>query len=230
MYELLIDIILHILNIEVEVIRKCNVIHPIITSNHISEFDPVVLFYVLRNDKIRYIAGTEVIKKVPIFNAICEFFKVIFIEKNKQLASEALTRELKCDDTICIFPEGTLLYKSSSERSDVYCEKTGFPKFKNVLAPRETGFTKIQEIMNRNGCKYTDITLIYDVDTRQLVEPMTIMEMLRLRPKKVKVIIDESDLSITETFRRKDDLIETYRNVPSNSFVEQIRLLFQGWT
>ena len=229
MYELLIDIILHILNIEVEVIRKCNVIHPIITSNHISEFDPVVLFYVLRNDKIRYIANVDVMK-IPLFNAICEFFKVIFIEQNKQLALDALTRQLKSTDTVCIFPEGTLLYKSSAERSDVYCEKMGFPKFKNVLAPRETGFTKIQEIMKQTGCKYTDITLIYDVDTRQLVEPMTIMEMFRLRPKKVKVIIDESDLSITETFRRKDDLIETYRNVPSNSFVEQIRLLFQGWT
>ena len=229
MYELLIDIILHVLNIEVEVIRKCNVIHPIITSNHISEFDPVVLFYVLRNDKIRYIANVDVMK-IPLFNAICEFFKVIFIEQNKQLALDALTRQLKSTDTVCIFPEGTLLYKSSAERSDVYCEKTGFPKFKNVIAPRETGFTKIQEIMKQTGCKYTDITLIYDVDTRQLVEPMTIMEMLRLRPKKVKVIIDESDLSITETFRRKDDLIETYRNVPSNSFVEQIRLLFQGWT
>jgi len=229
MYELLIDIILHVLNIELEVIRKCNVIHPIITCNHISEFDPVVLFYVLRNNKIRYVAGVDVIKQVPILNAICEHFNVIFIYKNKQLASEALTRELKCDDTVCIFPEGTLLYKSSSERSDVYCEKMGFSKFKNVLAPREAGLSKIQEIMNRTDCKYTDITLIYDVDTRHSREPMTLLELLRIRPKKVRVIIDESNMSITDTFRKKDDLIETYRNSPSNSFVDQIRLLFQGW-
>ena len=214
MYNIVIDIILRILDIDIEVIRKCNVIHPIITSNHISEFDPVLLFYVLRNPKIRYIAGVDVIKKIPLINAICESLDVIFIEQDKQLAFDVLVRQIKPTDTVCIFPEGTLLFKSSVERSDVYCEKTGISKFKNVLAPRETGFSKIQEIMKCD--KYTDITIIYDVDTRQSVEPLTILELIRIRPKKVKIIIDESEMSITDTFRKKDDLIDTIRTYAEN--------------
>jgi 1-acyl-sn-glycerol-3-phosphate acyltransferase len=215
MYNIVIDIILRILDIDIEIIRKSNVIHPIITSNHISEFDPVLLFYVLRNPKIRYIAaGVDVIKKIPLINAICESLDVIFIEQHKQLANDTLVRQIKPTDTVCIFPEGTLLFKSSIERSDLYCEKIGISKFKNVLAPRETGFSKIREILKCD--KYTDITIIYDVDTRQSTEPLTLLELIRIRPKKVKIIIDETEISITDTFRNKDELIETIRRDAEN--------------
>jgi 1-acyl-sn-glycerol-3-phosphate acyltransferase len=212
MYEILIEFILRVLDIDVEIVNNCETIHPIIVSNHISELDPVLLFYVLKNENIRYIAGVEVIKNIPIFNAICEHFKVIFIERDKSKAYDAMTQQLKgTSPTVCIFPEGTLFFKSSIERSDAYCERMGIEKYKNVLAPREAGFSKLQELLGKQQCKYTDITLIYDLDMRQSETPLTILELFKLRPKHVKIIIDETDLSISDAFRKKDDCIEAHR-------------------
>ena len=223
MYELLIEFLLRVLDIDVEVVKKCETIHPIIISNHISELDPALLFYVLKNENIRYIAGVEDIKKIPLFNAICEHFKVIFIERDKSKAYDAMTQQLNgTSPTVCIFPEGTLFFKSSIERSDAYCDKMGIRKFKNVLAPREAGFSKLQELLGKQQSKYTDITLIYDVDMRPSETPLTIIEILKLRPKRVQIIIDETDLSISDAFRIKDDLIETQRNIPQRLSIREV--------
>lgn len=209
LYILLSEFILNFLNIKVEVIWKCSTIHPIITSNHVSELDPLLLLYALKNDKIRYIADAA-LKTIPFFNLICENFDTIFIERNKDKAFETIAKQLKKDDTVCIFPEGTLYYKSSIQRSNNYCKRIWVSKYRNVLAPREAGFSKIQEILHQND-KYTDITLVYDVDMKHSVEPLTILEFFKIRPRNVKIIIDESSSSIVDTYRKKDDIIEYYR-------------------
>jgi 1-acyl-sn-glycerol-3-phosphate acyltransferase len=215
LYILLTEFIFNILNIKVDVIWKCATIHPIITSNHVSELDPIILLYVLKNDKIRFVADAEV-KKMPIFNIICEKFDVVFIERNKERAFDMMDKSLNLDDTVCIFPEGTLFFKSSLERSDNYCNKIGVPKYKNVLAPRESGFNKIQNLLNQHD-KYTDITLIYDVDMQESREPLTILEIFRIKPRTVTVIIDETNSSIIDTYRKKDDIIGSYRRIATPS-------------
>lgn len=207
MYTFLIDSILQLLNIEVEVIQKCNRIHNIIVSNHVSEIDPVIILSLLKNNNIRFIADVTV-KQNPLFNLICQWFNVIFIEQNKELAFQELSAKIKRDDIIGVFPEGTLFFKSSLERSNAYCKKNGIRKFKRVLAPREAGFTKIQELLKQT--KYTDITLLYDIDTKSSVIPLTITELLTTKRKKIKLIIDESSLPITETFRKKDRIVRQH--------------------
>jgi 1-acyl-sn-glycerol-3-phosphate acyltransferase len=209
MYTFLIDSILQLLNIEVDVIQKCNRIHTVIVSNHVSEIDPVIILSVLKNYNIRFIAG-PVAKQNPLFNLICQWFNVIFIEQDKELAFQELTTKINQDDVVFIFPEGTLFFKSSVERSNVYCKKVGIRKFNRVLAPREAGFTKIQELLKQT--KYTDITLLYDIDTRNSDKPLTITELLTTQRKKIKIIIDESSLPITETFRKKDHLVRKHKN------------------
>ena len=91
-----------------------------------------------------------------------------------------------------------------------YCKRIWASRYRNVLAPREAGFYTIQEILHQND-KYTDITLDYDVDMKHSVEPLTILEFLQIRPRNVKIIIDESSSSIVDTYRKKDDIIEYYR-------------------
>ena len=173
------------------------------------KLDPVLVLYAIKKYKTRFIAG-PVAKENPFFNAICKSFDVIFIEQDKLIAYDELTRQIKRDDTICIFPEGTLIFKSSIERSNLYCDKSGINKFKNVLAPREAGFSIIQELLKSQHSKYTDITLLYDVDMKISDVPLTITELFNMRPKRIKIIIDESDLSITDAFRKKDRLIDKY--------------------
>lgn len=218
MYRLLIWTFLQFLDIQIDVIQNCNVIHPLITCNHVSELDPVVLFYILNNEKIRYIARGDDINKVPIFKAICDYFDVIFIEPKL-----TLSREIKPGDSVCIFPEGTLFYKSSRERSDAYCDRISIPRFTNVLAPHETGFTMLQGILGKNNTKYTDITLIYDTDMSDSPEPLTIAELIKKRPQRIKVIISESDRPITETYRSKDALIGAYRNLQTANVIAETR-------
>ena len=79
-----------------------------------------------------------------------------------------------------------------------------------MLAPREAGFSIIQELLKSQHSKYTDITLLYDVDMKISDVPLTITELFNMRPKRIKIIIDESDLSITDAFRKKDRLIDKY--------------------
>ena len=220
MYTLLTDQILKLLNIEVEVIKKCEHIHNVIVSNHVSEIDPVLILYAIQDYNVRFIAGS-IPKQNPFFRTICNWFDAIFIEQDKTIAYDELTRQIKQDDTICIFPEGTLLFKSSIERSNLYCDKTGIRKFKNVLAPREAGFSMIRGLLNSQHSKYTDITLLYDVDTKESTTPLTIVDFFNMQPKKIKIIIDETDLPITDTYRKKDRIIEKY-----NRYLRKQYLLF----
>ena len=209
MYTFIIASILQLLNIKVDVIQKCNRIHNVIVSNHVSEIDPVVILHAIQNYNIRFIAG-PLPKQDPLFNLICQWFNVIFIEQDRERAFHELNINVKRDDTIFIFPEGTLFFKSSAERSDAYCKKKGIRNFNRVLAPKEAGFTKIKELLKQT--KYTDITLLYDVDTKHSDKPLTISELFTTRRKQITIIIDESSLPITETFRNKDRLIRKHLN------------------
>jgi len=205
MDRLAIDILLRMLNIQVHVMGRCRTTHPVIISNHVSELDPVVLLYVLQNHRIRFVAGADV-KHNPMFKVVCDYFDVIWLGSDKRTALDDIARQLRPNDAVCIFPEGTLFYRASAERSHAFCRKTGRRPFKHVLAPREAGFSKIRERLKPHGA-YTDITLVYDADMRKSDTPLVLTDLLNAKRKIVKVWIEETDSSLTDAYRRKDILI-----------------------
>ena len=202
--------ILDFLGIPIEVHQFCDTTHKLVVSNHISELDPVVIIIALNTGRYRFITDIKV-QDMPLVSTFAEILNVIYIERNAS-AIEKIRSNVLPTDNVCIFPEGTLYYKPMIERSNRYCRSKHIPVFQNVLAPRETGFNLVREILNVT--KYTDITIKYIYPNnsflRESSTPLTIAHLLANKPTKILVSIHESSRPITETFRLKDMYLSVF--------------------
>jgi hypothetical protein len=206
-----IEIFLHLLDIELEVINQTSHFHPLCVSNHVSELDPIILYYIFmkNNASYRFISDVKV-KNIPIFGRISDGKNTIYIDRTKpKEAIQILTNQVSSTDTICLFPEGTLYYKPMIQKSNNICKKNVIPRFRNVLCPKIHGYN---EIMKKIQPKYiTDSTLHYIYSKKQKYRlkkqenPLTIYELFKNPPKKICVIIQEKSCeNIVSLFREKD--------------------------
>jgi len=139
----------------------------------------------------------------------------------QRMNNRTLEMEISKTDNICIFPEGTIYFKKTINRSNRFCKnKLKIPNFKNVLCPRVNGFATVNRILQPD--KITDITLEYIyLDNPDFLQnnkvPLTIAFILLYPPSKIIITIREKtiesenpELFIMNIFREKDAFIESH--------------------
>ena len=222
---------LNINNITLKINNKIKKFHQIVVSNHISEVDPFILFLIFSNNNMKYrFISDNRIKNIPIFGIIANYFDTIYINReNSKKALIKLNKNIKTDDNICIFPEGTLYYKPMIIKSNNICKKLQIKKFKNVLCPKKSGFNCIRSIIKPTYI--TDITLkfIYpDNYPKNFIknsnDPLTILFLIKYPPSKIicnikNIKVKKSNKFIIDVFRNKDTELSTHNFVDKNYFM-----------
>lgn len=212
-------LLLKFLNIEFEIKYKTKNFSKFIISNHISEFDVFILYYIFELNNITYrFVGDERLKKLPFVGNWGVEQNAIFISRVKD-GCKQLIKKVKPNDNIMIFPEGTLYYKPMIIKSNQICEQNNLDKYENVLCPKINGFNTILDIIKPT--ELTDITLIYHYKNKKYLsksnKPLTIVNLMSNPPFKITVIIKNiivSDISninkdfVNIIFRKKDKLIK----------------------
>ena len=209
-------ILIILLDIKLEVYNQIDNFSDFIISNHISEFDVFILYYIfsMNNYECRWI-GDERLQNLPILGKWSSYKKTIFINRLKNGITQ-LKKNIKPNDKIMFFPEGTLYYKPMITKSNEICKKNNMKKFNNVLCPKINGFNTITNIIKCT--KITNITLIYHYKDKsyleESIEPVTIINLIKNPPIKISVIIQELNVDyndkqlINKIFRKKDSFIK----------------------
>ncbi len=216
-------LIINFLNIKIEIINlngelESSLNNNLVISNHISEFDTFLLYYVFSNNNASFRwVGDERLKKIPLLGEWAIYKNGIFISRIKNGCSQ-LKKNIKKNDKIMIFPEGTLYYKPMIKKSNEICKKNKLEKYKNVLCPKINGISTIAKIIKPK--KITDITLVYHYENKNFLsgsdKPLTINNLILNPPKKISVVIRQTKLnennSINKIFYKKDKIIEKIIN------------------
>ena len=226
LYKQIIEIFLNSLHIELQIINKTTSsnyskinFHSLCISNHISELDPIILYYLFSQNNMKYIfISDKKVKKIPIFGLLSSIENTIYIDRIDHIQSiKELNEQVHKDDFVCIFPEGTLFYQPMIEKSNEICKKLNIPIFQNVLCPKINGYNELIKILQPN--MITDITLhyIYSKKSKYILKnsnsPLTILQLIKYPPKKIVIIIQEkscfdtqlnSYINIMSVFRKKD--------------------------
>jgi hypothetical protein len=186
-----------------------NEFQPLCVCNHVSELDPVLLTTLFDKYKVHYrFVSDERIKRWPIIGPIADHYDTIYITRDKR-GIEQLKQSVNPTDNVCIFPEGTLYYKDTVEKSNRICDKLKIPRYANVLCPKLSGFECLQSILQPTYV--TDITLDYKFD-ELINDAITIPRLMLNRPKKIVIRIRKrrikGDHFLLELWRKKDRYLE----------------------
>eukprot|EP00300_Choanocystis_sp_HF-7_P030782 c39733_g1_i1.p1 GENE.c39733_g1_i1~~c39733_g1_i1.p1 ORF type:complete len:349 (-),score=68.55 c39733_g1_i1:12-1058(-) len=107
------------------------------------------------------------LKYVPIFGWGCWFFGFLFVKRNWQTDSTRVTKTLNeyVEDNLPIwllmFPEGTTMHREALDSSRAFATKSGRPQLKNVMLPRERGFTACVDAFKDCDMNVYDMTIGY---------------------------------------------------------------------
>mmetsp|Transcript_16337 Transcript_16337/g.26983 ORF Transcript_16337/g.26983 Transcript_16337/m.26983 type:complete len:298 (+) Transcript_16337:102-995(+) len=187
----------------------------IIISNHITDFDWVVLVGLLFRYRIaghmRYLLKNS-LKWFPVFGLVWYMHGFVWIksrpfdkngsaidrQKSVQEDIETIHKGLdylaknKMPTWLVIFPEGTRASAKNKERSQKFCREKGLPTFENVLYPRTKGFVTCVDGFRKYASAVYDATIAYeghDPDARNFDKP-TLYKYFGLRgPKRVHLHI-----------------------------------------
>lgn len=209
------DLILKFYNIELDVKYLTPDLYNLAISNHISELDFLILFKIL-DKKYKYIANNRIklLENIPILNLWTKN-ELIYVKRDSNIGVEDIKRDVNPNDNILIFPEGTLLYKSTFDFRNNECIKKNIIPYNNVLLPKKNGFDTLTQILKPEYI--TNITfkyILYDnIIIQNLDNPITIMNYFNLKLiKKIIVVVDkikfENNTDINDIFREKDKLID----------------------
>lgn len=161
-------------------------------ANHISYFDPVVLFY---TGEYRFIASEE-LKKWPVIGKIIQQFNLIFLNRNqaeKEIKINHIVNALNKKENIMLFAEGT-----TSEPNQISPFKSTY--FQSALIAK----TKIAPIVIRyllaNGqvnpaFNFSDDRGFFRILTDVFKTPESIVKIVFLEPFTANDYIDKYQLS-----------------------------------
>ena len=107
-YTKIIELFLSNLNIQLKIINKTTKFHPLSISNHVSELDPFILYYLFSKYDMKYRFISDVrIQNIPIFGVISDMENTIYIDRRNFIESKkTMEEQITKNDNICIFPEG----------------------------------------------------------------------------------------------------------------------------
>lgn len=115
-----------------------------------------------------------------------------------------------------LFCEGTRFKKEKLDASNEFCRKRGIEPFRNVLMPRHKGFSIIhRELRGSQIKKVLDLTFYVEKGHIGLMDLLFSGKVYNLRCDARVVDLDQiedGEKFIVESFRRKDELIENWKN------------------
>ena len=209
-------LLINVLSIQIKIKYKTKKFYNLAISNHVSEFDFLLLYMIFLKHKIDYgLIADERFKNYPIIKQWTDQNNTIFVNRKDGDGCESIRKNTNTNDNVFIFPEGTLYYKPMIDKSNQICIDNNIIKYKNVLCPKKNGFNTLKEILKP---KYiTNITLKYVFDDEKYLKksltPLTIHHLFTYRPKEIIIYIDrikvDANTDINEIFREKDKLLGT---------------------
>ena len=211
------DLVIKILSIKLTVKYKTKKFYNLGISNHVSEFDVLLLYMIFLKHNIDYsLIADERFENYPLIKQWTQQNKTIFVSRKNGDGGgcESIRKNTNVDSNVFIFPEGTLYYKPMIKKSNKICVTNNIVKYKNVLCPKRNGFNTLKEILKP---KYiTNITFKYIFENKTFLKesqtPLTIFHLLKHRPKEIIVNVDRvkvnANTDINEIFREKDTLLD----------------------
>lgn len=210
-------LLIKLLSVKLTFKYKTKKFYNLCISNHVSEFDILLLYMIFLKNNIDYtlIADYQAkrFQNYPVVKQWMNQNKTIFVSSKHGNGCEMIRNNTNINSNVFIFPEGTLYYKSRINKSDEICMKNNIAKYENVLCPKRNGFNTLKEILKP---KYiTNITFKYVFENKTFLKesetPLTIYKLLKNRPKEIIIYIDrvkvDENTDINEIFREKDELL-----------------------
>jgi hypothetical protein len=209
------ELLINVLSIKLTFKYKTKFFYNLGISNHVSEFDLLLLYVIFLKHKIDYsFIADERFENYPIIKQWTQQNKTIFVSRKDRDSCESIRKNTNMNSNVFIFPEGTLYYKPMINKSNKICVNNNIVKYKNVLCPKRNGFNTLKEILKP---KYiTNITFKYIYENKKFLKesqtPLTIYHLLKHRPKEIIIFIDrvkvDANTDINEIFREKDKLLD----------------------
>ena len=209
------ELLIKVLSIKLTFKYKTKKFYNLGISNHVSEFDVLLLYMIFLKHKIDYsLIADEMFENYPIIKQWTQQNKTIFVSRKDGDGCESIRKNTNANSNVFIFPEGTLYYKPMIKKSNKICVTNNIVKYKNVLCPKKNGFNALKEILKP---KYiTNITFKYIFEDKTFLKdsqiPLTISHLLKHRPKEIIICIDrikvDANTDINEIFREKDQLLD----------------------
>jgi 1-acyl-sn-glycerol-3-phosphate acyltransferase len=209
------ELLINLLSVKLTFKYKTKKFYNLGISNHVSEFDILLLYMVFLKNNIDYsFISDERFENYPIIKQWAKQNKTIFVSRKRGDGCESIRKNTNINSNVFIFPEGTLYYKPMIHKSNKLCVTNNIVKYKNVLCPKKNGFNTLKEILKPQYI--TNITFKYIYENKTYLKesrvPLTIYQLLKHRPKEIIVYIDrvkvDSNTDINEIFREKDKLID----------------------
>ena len=210
------DLLVKALSVKIKFKYKTKNFYNLAISNHVSEFDFLLLYMIFLKHKIDYsLIADDRFENYPIIKQWTHQNNTIFVNRKNGDGCESIRKNTNTNDNVFIFPEGTLYYKPMIDKSNQICVDNNIIKYKNVLCPKKNGFNTLKEILKP---KYiTNITLKYVFDDEKYLKksltPLTIYNLFTYRPKEIIIYSDrikvDANTDINEIFREKDKLLRT---------------------
>lgn len=207
-------------SLEVPEIPKNNYL---VISNHLSAFDFALINAV--NTKMfphsKY-AFKDTLKFLPIVYQAFLVLNCLILKRNFEKDKERIidyAKKMKNYNLplwFVLFCEGTRFTQDKKKVSDEFCKEKGMDPFKYVLAPRYKGFDLLRkEFEESHVQKVLDLTFYCKQGEFSAVDFIFSSEHYEFRCD-VRIIditkIEDSEKFIVEAFRRKDELIEKWKN------------------
>ena len=209
------ELLINLLSVKLTFKYKTKKFYNLGISNHVSEFDILLLYMIFLKNNIDYsFISDERFENYPIIKQWAKQNKTIFVSRKHGDGCESIRKNTNINSNVFIFPEGTLYYKPTIYKSNKLCVTNNIVKYKNVLCPKKNGFNTLKEILKPQYI--TNITFKYIYENKTYLKesrvPLTIYHLLKNRPKEIIVYIDrvkvDSNTDINEIFREKDKLID----------------------
>jgi hypothetical protein len=211
------DLLIKILSIKLTIKYKTKKFYNLGISNHVSEFDVLLLYIIFLKHNIDYsLIADERFENYPLIKQWTRQNKTIFVSRKDGDGDgcESIRKNTNVNSNVFIFPEGTLYYKPMINKSNKICVTNNIVKYKNVLCPKRNGFNTLKEILKPTYI--TNITFKYIFENKTFLKesqtPLTIFHLLKHRPKEIIVHVDRvkvnANTDINEIFREKDTLLD----------------------
>jgi hypothetical protein len=170
----------------------------------------------LDNKTIRCIINID-LKKILGFHLLSRCNDDIFIKRNyendKNNIIDNINKSIP-NQLLCVFPEGTTMYKKSLEKSHKYATKNNLPLLNYVLLPKSGAFDLIKS-SNKFEMVY-DLTIKYDNESYPYnkIEDLSLFNIFfKFQfPKVIQFYIRKYDningIDLTNVFIEKDKIIQ----------------------
>lgn len=215
------NLLIKVLSIKLTFKYKTKKFYNLGISNHVSEFDILLLYMIFLKHNIDYsLIADERFKNYPIIKQWTHQNNTIFVSRKDGDGCESIRKNTNINSNVFIFPEGTLYYKPMIKKSNKICVANNIVKYKNVLCPKINGFNTLKEILKPKYITNITFKYIFDDETflKESQTPLTISHLLKHRPKEIIIYIDRvkvdtnadnaDNADINEIFREKDKLLD----------------------